>query len=81
MRLILAWYGLENGYKWQKQPLELFFKKVVLRKFTKFTGKHLWQSLFVNKFERWATASQMRSSKDIPAEYEIMSIHTIISKF
>ena len=28
--------------------------KVVLRNFTKFTGKHLWQSLFFNKKETLA---------------------------
>ena len=28
---------------------ELFYKKGVLKKFAKFTGKHLCQSLFVNK--------------------------------
>ena len=28
---------------------EVFFKKVVLRNFTKFKGKHLCQSLFFNK--------------------------------
>ena len=28
---------------------EVFFKKGVLRNFTKFTGKHLCQSLFFNK--------------------------------
>ena len=28
---------------------ELFYKKGVLKKFAKFTGKHLHQSLFVNK--------------------------------
>ena len=33
----------------QKQPLEVFYKKVVLRHFAKFTGKHLCQSLFFNK--------------------------------
>ena len=30
----------------------MFCKKGVLRKFTKFTGKHLCQSLFFNKVER-----------------------------
>ena len=30
----------------QKQPPEVFCEKGVLRKFTKFTGKHLCQSLF-----------------------------------
>ena len=33
----------------QKQPLEAFCKKGVLGNFTKFTGKHLCQSLFFKK--------------------------------
>ena len=33
----------------QKQPSEVFYIKGVLRNFTKFTGKHLCQSLFLNK--------------------------------
>ena len=33
----------------QKQPPEVFYKKGVLRNFTKFTGKHLCQSLFFSK--------------------------------
>ena len=33
----------------QKQPPELFYKKSVLRYFTKFTGKHLCHGLFLNK--------------------------------
>ena len=36
-------------YMWQKQPTKVFCKKGVLRNFTKFTGKHLCQSLFFNK--------------------------------
>ena len=32
-----------------KQPPEVFCKKGVLRNFSKFTGKHLYQSLFFNK--------------------------------
>ena len=32
-----------------KQPLEVFCKKIVLRNFAKFTGKHLYHSLFFNK--------------------------------
>ena len=32
-----------------KQPLEVFYEKGVPRNFTKFTGKHLCQSLFFNK--------------------------------
>ena len=33
----------------QKQSPKVFYKKGVLKKFTKFTGKHLYQSLFFNK--------------------------------
>ena len=33
----------------KKQPSEVFCKKGVLRNLTKFTGKHLCQSLFFNK--------------------------------
>ena len=32
----------------QEQPLEVFCKKVALRNFAKFTGKHLCQRLFFN---------------------------------
>ena len=35
--------------KRQKQPPELFCKKSIIGNFTKFTGKHLCQSLFFNK--------------------------------
>ena len=33
----------------QKQPQEVFYKKDILRNFTKFTGNHQCQSLFFNK--------------------------------
>ena len=33
----------------QKQPPGVFNKKVVLKNFTKFSGKHLYRSLFFNK--------------------------------
>ena len=36
-------------YTLKKQPPEVFCEKGVLRKFTKFTGKHLYQGLFINK--------------------------------
>ena len=32
-----------------KQPPEMFFKKVTLTNFAKFTGKHLCRSLYFNK--------------------------------
>ena len=35
----------------QKQPLEMFFKKVVLKHFTNLTGKHLCWSFFLMKLQ------------------------------
>ena len=34
---------------WQKQPPEVIYKRVVLTNFSKFTGKHLCQSLFFKR--------------------------------
>ena len=34
---------------WKSSRLELFYEKVVLGNFAKFTGKHLVKSLFVNR--------------------------------
>ena len=33
----------------KKQPPEVFYENSVPNKFTRFTGKHLYQSLFLNK--------------------------------
>ena len=46
----------------RKQPPEVFYKKCVLKNFTKFTGKHLCQSLFFNEVTvlRPATLSKIR---------------------
>ena len=41
----------------QKQPPEVFYKKGVLKNFTKFTGKHLCQSLFLMKLQASAIVS------------------------
>ena len=43
----IIYYDKEPSF--QKQPPEVFFKKGVLRIFTKFIGKHLCQRLFFNK--------------------------------
>ena len=44
-----AWAKCFRWGYWQKQPLEVFCGKGVLRNFAKFTGKHLCQSFFLNK--------------------------------
>ena len=42
------------GPKYKKTSmLKVFCKKGVLRNFVKFTGKHLCQSLFLNKVSGW----------------------------
>ena len=40
---------LVTGYRSQKQPPEVSMKKETFENFTKFTSKHLCQSLFFNK--------------------------------
>ena len=48
--------------KYQKQPLEEFYKKGVVENFLKFTERHLWQSLFYNKGLPLRLATQIRDS-------------------
>ena len=42
-------FPLKLVKKRQKQPPGLFYKKVVLKSFPKFTGKHLCRSFFFDK--------------------------------
>ena len=39
--------------RYQRQPLEVLYRKDVLRNFTKFTGKHLCKSLFGTRVFLW----------------------------
>ena len=50
---------------------EMFSKKGVLRNFAKFTGKHLCQSLFINKVAglRRATLSKKRLAEVFSGEF------------
>ena len=48
-RNITGWPRSKYDIQIQKQPLEVFYKKSVLRNFAKFTGKNLRQNLFLNK--------------------------------
>ena len=49
VKILESFFPCKTFFKSQKQPPELFYKKVILKSFTKFTGKHLSQSLFFNK--------------------------------
>ena len=44
-----CWLTLSGSYCYRSSRPELFCEKGALRNFTKFTGKHLYQSLFFNK--------------------------------
>ena len=44
-----GYFSSSEAY-WQKQPPAVFYKKGVLTNFSKFTGKHLCQSLFFKRF-------------------------------
>ena len=52
---IFKWVHLEEKFRSSHQSCSV--KKGVLRKFAKFTGKHLCQRLFFNKAEGLATQS------------------------
>ena len=45
--IVLSW----TNSCFQKMPPERFYKKAVLKKFTIFPGKHLWESLFFIKLQ------------------------------
>ena len=44
----------------QKHPLEVFFKKVVLKNFSNFTAKHLCWSLFLIKLQNLRPATLLK---------------------
>ena len=44
----------------QKQPPEVFYKKCILKNLEKFTGKHLYQSLFFNKVASLGPATLLK---------------------
>ena len=46
----------------QKQLLEMFYKKGVIRNFAKFTGKHLCQRVFFNKVAGLRTATLLKKT-------------------
>ena len=48
VKSLINLYGTVNQ-KYRSSRPEVFCEKGVLRNFAKFTGKHLWQSLFLNK--------------------------------
>ena len=56
----IIYYDKEPSF--QKQPPEVFFKKGVLRIFTKFIGKHLCQRLFFNKVAGPRPATLLKKS-------------------
>ena len=62
MRLGLTIQGMAI-YEIQKQPPEVFFqKRCSYKRFSKFTGKHLCQSLFSNKVAELRLAFLKRDS-------------------
>ena len=62
----ILWFTQEQftqKKEYQKQPPEVFYKKIVLKNFAKLPGKHLWQSLFFIKLQASATLAQVFSSE------------------
>ena len=52
--------SLKTGVKPQKQPLELLCKKVVLRNFANFMGKHLCRSLVLIMLQAFRPAALLK---------------------
>ena len=46
----------------QNSRPKVFYRKGVLRNFAKFTGKHLWQSLFFNKVAVLRAATLLKNT-------------------
>ena len=52
-KIWLQWYPLYNSPSCRSSHRRCSVKKGVLRNFAKFTGRHLWHSLFFNKVAGW----------------------------
>ena len=63
-KISLHCYWLHNFPSFSSNHGTCSFRKGALRNFAKFTGKHLWQSLFFNKVAvaGWGTASSLSRS-------------------
>ena len=55
-------YTAKVSCTWQKQPLEVFFKKGVPKNFANFTGKHLCWRFFLIKLKVWRPATLLRKT-------------------
>ena len=56
IRVVRYKISLQTCRCW-KQPLAMFYKVGILKIFTKFTGKHLCRSIFLNKVSDWRPAT------------------------
>ena len=53
---IICWWTFGRSSRWA-----VFCKKGALRSFTKFTGKHLWQILYLNKVAGLRSATLLKT--------------------
>ena len=76
--IMICQWSVKSFANKQKQPLEAFYKKGVLKNFAKFTGKYLCQSLFFNKV---ATLSPVNFAKFITAPFsQNTSVRLLLNK-
>ena len=54
------WNPQQNMFSYRSSRPDVFCKRGVLRNFTKFTGKHLCQSLFFNKIAGLSSATLLK---------------------
>ena len=62
--------------RFQKQPLEVFHKKAILKYFVIFTGKHLCWSLFFNKVSSHQACNLIK--KGLQQKYFLVNIRKLI---
>ena len=59
-RFFLYHFQLFTSSKRRSSSSEVFYKLVLFKNFTKFTGKHLWRNLFLDKVPAWGPATLLK---------------------
>ena len=75
-KISLHCYWLHNFPSFSSNHRRCSFRKGALRNFAKFTGKHLWQSLFFNKVAVQAEGTASDLSRAFSWRFLVYSIST-----
>ena len=75
----LLLYGEVIILQYQKQPPKVFYKKGILKNFKKFTGKHLCQSLSLNKVTDLSPATLLNKTQMVFCEFSEIFQNTFLT--